>query len=296
MIIVDFQGVLIATLYAQLGAHVNAPLDENMLRHMALNCLRSYKVKFKDAGEMVIACDTRHSWRKDVFAYYKANRAKVRSESGLDWKTVFEFFETMRSDLREYFPYRVIEVDGAEADDIIGVLAHKFGKDDEFGGLKLASDAKEQIVIISRDHDFKQLHIHDNVKQWDPISKKFIKVPNATLYLKTHIIRGDTGDGVPNLLSDDDTLVVPGKRQKAIFERKLDEWLKQDPQDFCGSDIMRRNWKRNEQMVDLKHTPERIKDEILSQYHSQAGKNKSRLESYFIKNRLKNLHPFYNEF
>lgn len=295
MIIVDFQGVLLATLHAQLGAHQNAPLDESMLRHMTLNCLRSYKMKFPHDGEMVIACDTIHSWRKNVYSYYKANRAKARAESSLDWKTIFAFFAKMKEELREYFPYRVIEVDGAEADDIIGVLAHRFGRGaDDFGGLVLASD--ETIQIISRDHDFKQLQIYTNVKQWDPIDKKNIKVPNAVSYLKEHIIRGDKGDGVPNILSDDDTFVVDKKRQKSIFEKDFVEWMKQPPETFCTDDRMLRNWKRNEQMVDLRFTPENIKTEILSQFDSQAGKNKSRLESYFIKNRLKHLHPYLNEF
>lgn len=294
MLLVDFQVVLLATLHAQLGAHQNATLDEGMLRHMALNCLRSYKTKFKDSGEMIIACDTKHSWRKNVYSYYKANRAKARAESSLDWKTIFEFFEKIKVELREYFPYRVIEVDGAEADDIIGVLAHEFGAKDDFGGLVFGNT--EEIQILSRDHDFKQLQIYSNVKQWDPIDKKKITVPNPVAYLKEHIIRGDKGDGVPNILSDDDTFVVDKKRQKSIFDKDFVVWMKEPPEKFCETDVMLRNWKRNEQMVDLRFTPESIKSEILAQYHAQAGKNKSRLESYFIKHRLKHLHPYYNEF
>lgn len=288
MIIVDLQQVMIATLMRQLGAHQNAELDENMLRHMILNVLRSYRQKF--AGEMIIACDGKRSWRKDVFPYYKANRAKNREESPLDWKLIFESFHKVRAELKEFFPYRVIEVDGAEADDIIGVLAQEFGTD---GGL-VYGDAPN-ILIMSGDHDFKQLQRYSNVKQFDPIKKKYIQVNDPEAYLKEHIIRGDVGDGVPNFLSDDDCLVKKA-RQKSIMEAKLAAWMKQSPKEICDSDYKLRNWKRNEEMVDLRFTPKDIYASVLSEYNAQAGKDRSKLANYFIAKKLKHLHEHINEF
>ncbi|AMQ65946.1 RNaseH [Stenotrophomonas phage vB_SmaS-DLP_6] len=292
MIIVDLQQVMIATLMRQLGNTKNAQLDENMLRHMVLNVLRSYRVKF--AGEMIIACDTKYSWRKKVFPYYKAKRAKNRDESPIDWKTVFQTFDVMRAELKEYFPYRVIEVDGAEADDIIGTLSHHFGSAaDEFGGLLIGE--QERVLIMSGDHDFRQLLKYGNVEQFDPIQKKYIKCNHPDLYLKEHIIRGDVGDGVPNFLSDDDVFVTD-KRQKSIMEKKFELWMKQDVATICDTDSKLRNWKRNEQLVDLTRTPQDIKDAILSQYESEAGKNRSKLTNYFISRKLKHLHEHINEF
>lgn len=292
MIIVDLQQVMIATLMRQLGSHQNAVLDENMLRHMVLNVLRSYRQKF--AGEMIIACDAPRSWRKDVFPYYKANRAKNREESELDWKLIFNTFHVLRAELKEFFPYRVIEVEGAEADDIIGTLAHKFGADgDEFGGLVLGT--QDDVLIMSGDHDFRQLQIYSNVKQFDPLQKKYIKVVDPVAYLKEHIIRGDAGDGVPNFLSADDCLVNK-VRQKQIREDKLKVWLKQTPQEICDDDTKKRNWKRNEQLVDLRFTPAEIQNKILSEYESQAGKTRAKLTNYFIAKKLKHLHEHINEF
>lgn len=288
MIIVDLQQVMIATLMRQLGAHQNAELDENMLRHMILNVLRSYRQKFK--GEMIIACDGKRSWRKDVFPYYKANRAKNREESPLDWKTIFDTFGKVRAELKEFFPYRVIEVDAAEADDIIGTLAQEFGTDSDI----VFGDQKD-IVIMSGDHDFRQLQRYTNVKQYDPIQKKYIKVNDPEAYLKEHIIRGDVGDGVPNFLSDDDCLVKKA-RQKSILEKSLNVWMKQSPKEICDGELKLRNWKRNEQMVDLRHTPEDIRASILSEYHAQAGKDRSKMANYFIAKKLKHLHALFNEF
>lgn len=293
MIIVDLQQVMIATLMRQLGNSKDAQLDENMLRHMVLNVLRSYRVKF--AGEMVIACDTKFSWRKKVFPYYKARRAKNRDESPIDWKTVFQTFDVMRAELKEYFPYRVIEVEGAEADDIIGTLSHHFGSAaDEFGGLVIGD--QESVLIMSGDHDFRQLLKYNNVQQYDPIQKKYIKCNRPDLYLKEHIIRGDVGDGVPNFLSDDAILVTPGKRQKSIMEKKFEEWMKQTPAQICDTDEKLRNWKRNEQLVDLTFTPKDIQKQIMEAYESEAGKNRSKLTNYFISRKLKHLHEHINEF
>lgn len=291
MIIVDLQQVMIATLMRQLGNHQNAPLDESMLRHMVLNVLRSYRQKF--SGEMIIACDAARSWRKDAFPYYKANRAKNREESELDWKLIFNTFHVLRAELKEFFPYRVIEVDGAEADDIIGTLGHKFGASDEFGGLVICGQPK--ILIMSGDHDFRQLQIYSNIQQYDPIHKKYVKVVDAAAYLKEHIIRGDAGDGVPNFLSADDCLVKK-VRQKQIQEKKLALWMKQTPQEICDDDTKKRNWKRNEQLVDLRFTPAEIQNKILSEYESQAGKTRAKLTNYFIVKKLKHLHEHINEF
>lgn len=292
MIIVDLQQVMIATLMRQLGAHQNAILDENMLRHMILNVLRSYRVKFK--GEMIIACDSKNNWRRQVFPYYKANRAKNREESELDWKTIFDTFAMMRAELKEYFPYRVVEVEGAEADDIIGVLATEFGTNaEEFGGLVIGS--QQDVLIMSGDHDFRQLQRHPNIKQYDPINKKYIMVKDPDAYLKEHIIRGDVGDGVPNFLSDDDVLVKK-VRQKSIMAAKLDAWMKQPVSEICDSEYKLRNWKRNEQMVDLRFTPEAIRSRIMAEYHSQAGKDRSKLTNYFISKKLKHLHEHLSEF
>jgi hypothetical protein len=288
IVLVDFQQVMISNLAMQLGNHQNAQLDEDLLRHMILNSLRSYRVKYP--GEMVICCDTRHCWRKDVFPYYKARRATDRAASEIDWGVVFATFDKIKEELREFFPYRVIEVDGAEADDVIGVLAKKFGSNDEFGGL-IFGDIP-QVKILSGDKDFKQLHLYSNVSQYDPVHKKEVRCNNPVLFLRDQIIRGDKGDGVPNILSADDSIVT-GTRQKQLREKIFNELMSAD---LANHPTHARNWKRNEQLIDLRHTPNDISEKILVAYESQAGKNGSKLANYFIAKRLKHLHESINDF
>ena len=276
MIIVDLNQVMISNFMAQIGNHTNIPIDEDLLRHMILNSLRSYNAKFRNEfGEMIIACDDRGSWRRGVFPYYKANRKKDREQSEIDWNKVFDILNRVREELKSFFPYRVIQVETAEADDVIGALCHEFG------------NTNQKILIVSGDKDFKQLQAYMNVRQYDPVRKKFVEENNPDRYLKEHIMRGDRGDGVPNFLSKDDTLVV-NARQKPLRQDKLNIWLDQEPEAFCDENMLR-NFKRNQQLVDLNFIPADIRKTVMEQYETQAGKGRDKLFNYFVANRLKNL-------
>ena len=283
MIIMDLSQVMISNLMIQLGNHTNADIEEDLLRHMVLNSVRAYNVKFKNEfGEMIIACDAGNNWRRQIFPYYKANRRKNREKSEINWTSVFETLNKVRDELKDYFPYRVIRVDGAEADDIIGTLAQTYG------------NTNEKILILSGDKDFVQLQAFMNVQQFDPVQKKWRKTNDVDKFMKEHIIRGDAGDGVPNFLSADDTFVV-GARQKPISQKKLDQWLDADPKEFCDEKMLR-GYLRNQQLVDLNFIPPDIKKEVLAQYEQQAGKGRDKLFNYFIDRRLKLLLESINEF
>ncbi len=283
MIIMDLSQVMISNLMIQLGNHTNADIEEDLLRHMVLNSVRAYNVKFKhEFGEMIIACDAGNNWRRQIFPYYKANRRKNREKSEINWTSVFESLNKVRDELKDYFPYRVLRVDGAEADDIIGTLAQTYG------------NTNEKILILSGDKDFVQLQAYMNVQQFDPVQKKWRKTNDVDKFMKEHIMRGDTGDGVPNFLSADDTFVV-GARQKPISQKKLDQWLDADPKEFCDENMLR-GYLRNQQLVDLNFIPPDIKKEVLVQYEQQAGKGRDKLFNYFIEHRLKLLLESVNEF
>jgi hypothetical protein len=277
MLILDFSSVIIAALHAQIGIHHMREVEEDLLRHMILNTIRSVRTKFKSHGEIIIACDM-GSWRKDVYPYYKANRKKAKDASALDWKKIFEIFTQMRNDLKVNFPYRVIEVQNAEADDIIATLVKHFGND-----LPLASSNQEDILIMSPDKDFAQLHRFSNVKQYDPIRKKWIEHPDPEQFLKEQIIKGDSVDGVPNIMSDDDTFIVDGKRSKTMTAGRLAKFLEAIPEEF------QHGYERNRMMIDLRNTPIDIQSAVMAEYDAQAGKGRSKIFSYFMKHRLRNL-------
>lgn len=276
MIIVDLQQVMISNLMRQLGPHTNVKVEEDLLRHMILNSLRSYNVKFKNEyGEMIIACDGYRYWRREKFPYYKANRKKDREQSELDWNTIFESLNRVREELKEFFPYRVIHIDVAEADDVIATLCQKYG------------NSSEKILIVSGDKDFRQLQSYINVKQYDPVNKKYIEENNPERYLKEHIMKGDRGDGVPNFLSPDNSFVL-NIRQKPLRSAKVDIWVDQDPAEFCDDEMLR-GYMRNKMLVDLSEIPSDVQLQILGSYNEQSNKDRSKLFNYFINKRLKNL-------
>jgi len=285
VIIVDLNQVMLSNLLMSLGKHTNASIEENMVRHMILNSLRSYRTKFAaDYGEMVIACDNTNIWRKQVFPYYKANRKKNQEASEMDWKAIFECMNKIRSELKEYFPYKVIDIETAEADDVIGTLIEEFGK--ELGG--------DPILILSGDKDFIQLHTYANVKQYDPTRKKWITHDNPERYLEEHILKGDSGDGIPNILSSDNCFVV-GERQKPLTQKKIDALIELGLSGKFDHPLSR-NYMRNLKLIDLRNTPDDIHKKVMESYNAQEGKDRSKLMNYFIANRLKNLTEHISEF
>ena len=150
MIVVDFNQVAISNMMVELGGRRDIEVNLPLIRHMIINSIRSYKRKFgPEFGEIVIACDNRHYWRRQFFPNYKANRKKSRADSGFDWNSIFEALHQVRAELSEHFPYPVIDVDGAEADDVIGVLA-EYSQTSNVDGLLPSA---EPFLVLSGDHD-----------------------------------------------------------------------------------------------------------------------------------------------
>jgi len=284
MILVDLNQVMISNLMMQIGNHTNIKIEPSLIRHMVLNSLRSYRQKYKDKyGELVICCDNRHYWRKDVFPYYKASRKKTRDASDLDWTAVFETLNVIRDELKENFPYKVINIKGAEADDVIGTLARRY-------------HAHEKVLVMSGDKDFMQLQRYPNIDQFSPMMKRWLRTDDANAFLKEHIIKGDRGDGIPNFLSPDDVFVTEGARQKPVSKKKLDTWVSIDPEQFCSNETMLRNYKRNEQLIDLTMTPQAIVDDIVNTFENYEIPPRSGLLNYFMKNKMKLLMDHLQEF
>lgn len=287
MILIDFNQVVISNFLMQVGAHTNIPLEESMLRHMILNTIRGYRQKFtNDYGELVICCDNRKYWRKQIFPFYKAGRKKDRQSSGIDWTTMFGILDKVRQELVDVFPYKTINIEGAEADDIIGTI------------VKNCTD--EKILIVSSDKDFIQLHVNANVKQFSPLMKKFIRHENPDIYLKEHIMKGDRGDGIPNVNSPDGVF-VDGGRQKPVRKELLNSvttlHIDAIPEHITlTSQEMKRNWMRNRQLIDLSMIPEEIENAIMHTYNDYKTNDRSQLFNFFIEKRLNNLMSSIGEF
>ena len=282
MILVDLNQVLLSGLMAQISNQKGLKLDESLVRHLILNILRMHIRNFRrDYGDVVLCCDNRKYWRKEFFPFYKAGRKKTREKSDLDWHMIFDMLAKFKSELRENFPYKVIDVEGAEADDIIGTLVPLYAP-------------HEKILILSSDGDFLQLqHYGDNVKQYNPAQKKFIKSVEPLIELKEKIIRGDKGDGIPNMFSPSDCF-VRDLRQKPITKGVLDKYLKEDVSNYSETD--KTNYSRNATLIDLTLIPKEIKEKIINTYDETKPASRQKLLNYFIEHKLKNLMDVIEEF
>ena len=279
---------------AEIGSRNDVEIEVNLLRHMVMNTLRSHKQKFgREYGEIVIACDSKRYWRKQQFPYYKANRKKAREDSGFNWPLIFDTINLIKEEIKSFLPYRVIEVEGAEADDIIATLI-EWSVDNDIKEGALFSEPNPWL-IISGDHDFIQLQKYNHVKQYSPIHKKFIK-PESTPqeYILEHIIKGDKGDGVPNVLTSDDA-IINGERQRPISSKKLEQWVK-DPSTMPTDVVFQRNFHRNRMLVDFQSIPKDIKEQIINTFTDTPSGDRSKLLDYFITNRMKMMMEHIGEF
>lgn len=274
MVLIDLNQVLLAGLMAQI-ANQKGKLDENLIRHMILNILRTHVRNFKkEYGEIILCCDNRKYWRKDYFPFYKAGRKKSREKSNLDWHLIFDMLAKFKVELRENFPYKVIDVEGAEADDIIGTLVPRHAP-------------HENILILSSDGDFLQLQNYGkNVKQYNPSLKKYVVSENPVMDLKEKIIRGDKGDGIPNIFSPSDCF-VRDLRQKPITKNTLEKLLRESHLD--QEETVKANYIRNATLIDLTFIPSEIKERIINTYEETKPASRQKLLTYFMEYKLKNL-------
>jgi len=288
MILIDYSQIAISNIAVQLAMSKDKNvLSIPMVRYMILNSIRGYVHKFKHdyPGDVVICVDGPDPWRRDIFENYKAKRREGRNKDDKDWESVFGLLHTIKEEIKENFPYKVVQLDRVEADDIIAVIVKKTIK---------KPIPFEKYLIVSGDKDFQQLQKYPHVSQYSPIQKKFIETDSPQEYIYEHILRGDTSDGIPNFLSPDDTF-VNGIKQKPVQKKKLTGWLHSlmnngDPKDFCN-EYHYRNYQRNQKLIDFDMIPEEIQTDIYTKYLEAevTVANRSKIMPYLINNDLKEL-------
>ena len=280
MIIIDMNQISLASLMMDLNMRKSNEVDEGMVRHMILNSIRLYRQQFtKEYGEVILTYDSKHYWRREYFPNYKAGRKKSREKDNKDWDKIFGVLNKIKAEFKDNLPYKYLEVYGAEADDIIATLCKNF--------------QDEKIMIVSGDKDFIQLHKYPNVKQYSPILKKYVNGHNPDTYIKEHILKGDTSDGVPNVLSQDNTF-IDGIRQRPLGRKKIETWLDIHIDDL--PEEVKRNYQRNDKLINLDNVPEELEKEIMVDFCEAPCGDRSKLLNYFIQSRLKNLTNEIGEF
>ena len=278
MIIVDINQIMISNLMVTIHRD-NLELSEDLVRHMVLNSLRGHNKKFrKEYGQMVIACDSGNVWRRQAFPNYKAGRKENREKSEHDWTMIFDILSKVKNEIKEFLPYKVIEVESVEADDIIAVLCRR---------------TNEKVLILSGDKDFIQLH-NDRIKQYNPVLNKFVgQGENPSLYIREHILKGDRSDGIPNVLSDDNVF-IEGRRQRPLSKKKIEAWCNEIVPTFNEEE--QKNYDRNKTLIDLNCIPKEFEDKINREFDNFEVASRDKILGYFINKKLKTLIESIDEF
>jgi len=286
MIIVDINQIMISNLMVTLSRD-SMDLSEDLVRHMVLNSLRGHNKKFrKEYGEMVIACDSKNVWRREVFPNYKAGRKANRAKSEHDWDAIFSMLHNIKDEIRNFLPYKVIEIETAEADDIIATLVNRLQR-------RTGPNHAKKVLILSGDKDFIQLH-NDNVRQYNPVLSKFVgKGETPSIYIKEHILKGDRSDGVPNVLSDDNVF-VEGRRQRPLSKKKIEAWVNEVFMTFTEEE--QKNYSRNRKLIDLSCIPPELEAKIMNEFNDVKVASRDKILNYFITKKLKTLIEVIDEF
>ncbi len=248
--IVDFSAICFAQYHGAVKNDTDLETDEDKILYFkdrVLNKLAEFNIKFKP-NETILAIDSK-SWREDAFTYYKAKRKLKRVDNPIEFKLIYACIDALLIDLKE-MNYKIIKVDKAEADDIIGVLCDKFEKD---------VDTKK-VYIISRDKDFQQL-TSKKISLYDPIENEIITCNDKDVFLIRLILGGDRSDGIPNVLSDNDVFINENKRQKPCGVKKIDKILTEGLDSYLENDaIFRENYNRNQKLITLNEQfiPEKV--------------------------------------
>ena len=274
MIIIDMNQIALASVMMQLRMDETTEVSEDIVRHMILNSIRNYVMQFKSDyvesdADVILAWDSKHYWRRDYYPQYKAGRKKTRESSNLDWNEIFGVTNKIRDEIKENLPYKSVEVYGAEADDIIAIVSNSYDK----------------VMIVSSDKDFIQLH-KENVKQWSPVTKQEVNGHDPDTYIKEHVLKGDSGDGVPNVLSPDHTF-TDGLRQKPLGKKRIEKMINENMNNW--NDEVKRNYQRNYKLINLKNIPKDIESNIVDEISKSSCGDRSKLLNYFTVNKLKTL-------
>lgn len=153
---------------------------------------RDFKKYAPQARDFVVCLDSKNNWRKDILSTYKGSRKTTRNESPIRYDEVFEHITSFTDMLRQYLPYRIVQADRAEGDDVILILCQRFAK-------------TEPTLILSSDKDMIQASQYGRVKQYSLLTKRFINYGtkgeiSLEDWLIDHVVLGDKADEVPRVI------------------------------------------------------------------------------------------------
>jgi 5'-3' exonuclease len=170
-----------------------------------------------------------HSFRKAIYADYKANRIVKQASKPQEKKANYERQQDIIISLLKHLPIMTVKSDTYEADDIIYSLVENL-KD-------------EDVVVITNDKDFISIlqKGYPHLAIYSPTTKSFFETP--PFHFQTFLtLNGDTSDNIPSIVSK-------AKAEKLASDPKELAAFLDDPEHLA-------DYKLNKELVELKLVPE----------------------------------------
>lgn len=261
MIIIDFSS-LVTRLCTGMREDTNYSKERALVlaRNLTIQYILDLKKKYKKeyGTNIVLAIDSKDGyWRKRHFEHYKANR---EYSDYINWENVKYASTTLAAELEVVSPFRVIKVPLAEGDDVIGVLV-KYHQ--QFG-------LHEPCLVVSSDGDFFQLLKYDSVAYYSLKERKIVSKSREEVdrLITESIVKGQTGDGYPNIYSPDDQFVNADRpRQKAVYEKDILRFVEKGIS-ACENDEQKKNYLRNQKMYDFDYIDDDVSQAIIAKYEA----------------------------
>lgn len=264
-VLIDYNNLCYRLLFTRdVGVNVPGAVPNFTLwRFMVLDAIYQLMLRF-EPSEVVLAVDNKNTWRKSYFPRYKESRKKKRDkDDGINWELIFGIMEKYQKELRHHFPFKVLKIRSAEADDIIAVIA---------------MDGERDSIVSSNDEDFLQL-CSARTQIWNPSKQKIMEVDDPKKFLTMKCLTGQPKDDIFNVLTPDDWGITPqteGKRKpglgavgaEKILNEGLENWLSKNKKEKFDVVVdAEKNFKRNQILIDFAKIPNTIRDRVLKAYY-----------------------------
>lgn len=239
-LIVDLNNLAFVTRYAKLSTprsrrQKDARAMELIFVEM-LKCIISTSVKFRATG-VVITCDSKSVWRRDIYPDYKAGST---SDEDIYYRETLAAADLLKQFIKDHTAAFVLSVDRCEADDIIGFWCQE----------------SEGVVniIFSTDTDYVQL-IDENTRVYSvKQGERTHEDPAFALFLKC--IRGDKSDTIESAFPRVYETRVRRAWEDPVEMMNLMEETRKDGRKVSDQFFL------NQQLIDLSQQPSYIRDSI----------------------------------
>ena len=246
-------------------------MDTELFKFRVFDAIYKSLYKVQGVNEVVLAMDDRRSWRKLYWTKYKSHRKDARDKLNFEsiggWEGYYDMYEGFLSEIRDHFPFKMIQCKDTEADDVIGVLC---------------LDKPQDFYIISNDKDFLQLS-RKNVKIYNPLKKTHVDHPNPELFLVEECMKGQAKDNIFNVKTPLDW--PDGKRKPGFGEKAFEKVLAHSGgwEQWLTDNDLRERYEFNRNLMDFARVPPEIKRRIIRDYDEYQKPDLTEILPFFQK-------------